>query len=111
MCLSIFGVIPCRSSEYYGDEDLRNAQDGILFHRTGAISGNYESPSESQPDSLKVEHSEVAQGNQYSFPSSAPGYTYENAQQLNVAFSQSQTSSQTQNLAPFSNVVVSIINV
>nr|GMD09197.1 uncharacterized protein LOC109165618 isoform X2 [Ipomoea batatas] len=93
------------SSEYYGDEDLRNEQDGILFHRTGAISGNYESPSDTQPDSLKVEHAEVAHGNQYSFPSSAPGYTYENAQQLNVVFSQSQTSSQTQNLAPFSNVM------
>lgn len=108
MFLLIFGVVTCRSSEYYGDEDLRNEQDGILFHRTGAISGNYESPSDTQPDTLKVEHSEVAHGNQYSFPSSAPGYTYENAQQLNVVFSQSQTSSQTQNLAPFSNVMVSI---
>ncbi|CAH9113545.1 unnamed protein product [Cuscuta europaea] len=93
------------SSEYYGDEDLRNAPDDILFPRTEAVSGNYESPSDSQPDTLKVEHSEVAaHDSQYSFQSNTPaGYTYENSQPSNVAFSQSQTSSHIQNLDTYTN--------
>ncbi|XP_019190184.1 PREDICTED: uncharacterized protein LOC109184614 isoform X4 [Ipomoea nil] len=92
------GHLTTRSSEYYGGET--NPPDGNLFHRTG-VSGTYESPAAPQPDSLKVEHSEVGRANQYSFPSSEPSYNYENAQQLNVEFSQPQTSSPVQNLAPF----------
>lgn len=97
---------PGRSSEYYGGET--NPPDGNLFHRTG-VSGTYESPAAPQPDPLKVEHSEVGRANQYSFPSSEPGYNYENAQPLNVEFSQPQTSSPVQNLAPF-NAMVSMID-
>ncbi|VFQ81579.1 unnamed protein product [Cuscuta campestris] len=96
------------SSEYYGDEDLRNATGDILFHRTEAVSENYEQPTDSQPDSLKVEYPEAAaaQSNQYSFPSSKPAdYTYENSQSPNVAFSQSQPSSHTKNNASFTNAM------
>lgn len=49
---------------------------------------------------------ERAQGNQYSFPSSSDGFTYDNSQQLDVTYPHSQTSSQMQNLASFSNVMV-----
>lgn len=94
-----------RNPEYYGDEHLRTASDGNLAHRTGANAGSYESPSASQPEVLKQETSEVGQGNHYNFPSSAPGYTFENSQQLNAAFTHSQTNSQMQNLTPFSNVM------
>lgn len=55
---------------------------------------------------LKQETAEAMQENQYSFPSSASGYSYESAQQLNTAFAHPQASSQMQNLAPFSNVMV-----
>lgn len=104
----IFPIFFSRTSEYYVDESLRNASEGNLFHRTGTNSGNYDSSSASQPESLKVENPEMEHANQYSFPSSAPGYAYENAQQLNIGFSQSQPSSQMQNLAPFSNVMVKV---
>lgn len=97
----------CRASEYYGDESLRHASESNLYHRTNASSGNYDSPSASQPEPLKAETNE--QGNQYSYATSAAGYTYESAQQLTAAFSQPQTSSQMQNLTPFSNVMVSFI--
>lgn len=99
-----------RNSEYYVDESLRNASDGHLFHRTGTNSGNYDPASPSQPESLKVENPEMEQGNQYPFPSAAPGYAYENPQQLNIGFSQSQTSSQMQNLAAFPSVMPSYTN-
>ncbi|XP_049371186.1 uncharacterized protein LOC125836143 isoform X1 [Solanum verrucosum] len=92
-----------RASEYYGDESLRHASESNLYHRTNASSVNYDSPSASQPEPLTSETNE--QGNQYSYPSSAAGYTYESAQQLTAAFSQPQTSSQMQNLTPFSNVM------
>ncbi|PHU25922.1 hypothetical protein BC332_04254 [Capsicum chinense] len=92
-----------RASEYYADESLSHASESNLYHRTNASSGNYDSPSASQPEPLKAEINE--QGNQYSYPSSAAGYAYESAQQLTAAFSQPQTSSQMQNLAPFSNVM------
>lgn len=59
-------------------------------------------PSAAQPESLKAETSE--HGHQYSYPSSAASYSYESAQKLNAAFSQPQTSSHMQSLAPFSNV-------
>lgn len=68
--------------------------------------GTYEQASVSQQEALKPEPSEAAQENQYSFPSSSHGFPYENAQQPEVTFPQSQTSSQMQNLAPFSNVMV-----
>ncbi|KAK6797271.1 hypothetical protein RDI58_004973 [Solanum bulbocastanum] len=100
---SSVGHLGSRASEYYGDESLRHASESNLYHRTNASSVNYDSPSASQPEPLKSETNE--QGNQYSYPSSAAGYTYESAQQLTAAFSQPQTSSQMQNLTPFSNVM------
>ncbi|KAK6124111.1 hypothetical protein DH2020_042137 [Rehmannia glutinosa] len=105
--ISSVGHLDNRSSEYYVDDSLRNASDGGLFHRTSASAGSYDPSSASQPEELKPENAEVAHGNQYSFPSN-PGYTFDDAQHLNAAFS--QTSSQMQNLAPFSNVMQSYTN-
>lgn len=98
-----------RNPEYYGDEHLRNTADESLIHRAGVSPGNYESPSVPQPEVLKEETPE-AQANQYTFPSSAPGYTYENSQQLNAAFNNPQTSSQMQNITPFSSVMQAYTN-
>lgn len=80
-----------------------------MIHRTGASAGEYESSSVPQVDALKQETSEVDQGNQYTFPPSAPGFNYESSQQLNAAYSHPQTSAQMQNLAPFSSVMVLIL--
>lgn len=107
---SSVGHTETRNSEYYGDESLRNASDGNLFHRTGASTGSYDSSSASQPEPLKVESLEVERGNQYAFPSSTPGYSFENPPQLNIGFSESQTSSQMQNLSPFASVMPSYTN-
>ncbi|KAJ4703786.1 GBF-interacting protein 1-like [Melia azedarach] len=95
-----------RNPEFYGDEHLRSASDANIAHRPNVTSGDYDSPSVSQPSEvLKQETAEAMQENQYSFPSSASGYSYESAQQLNTAFAHPQASSQMQNLAPFSNVM------
>lgn len=68
---------------------------------------DYDSPPVSQPSEvLKQESPDAVHENQYSFPSSAPGYSYENAQQLNAAFAHQQASSQMQNLASFSSMMV-----
>lgn len=60
----------------------------------GANVGTYDASSASQPEELKPESAEVAHGNQYPFPSANPSYTLD------------ETSSQMQNLAQFSNVMV-----
>ncbi|KAK4361290.1 hypothetical protein RND71_020242 [Anisodus tanguticus] len=99
---SSVGHLGSRASEYYADESLRHASESNLYHRN-ASSGNYDLPSASQPEPLKAEINE--HGNQYSYPSSAAGYTYESAQQMTAAFSQQQTSSHMQNLSAFSNVM------
>lgn len=101
-------VFSCRNPEYYGDEHLRNTADEDLVHRTGVSAANYDSHSvPQQPEVLKEETPDTTQGNQYSFPSSTPGYPYDNSQQLNAAFNnQQQTTSQVQNIAPFSSVMV-----
>ncbi|KAK3024023.1 hypothetical protein RJ639_044125 [Escallonia herrerae] len=99
-----------RDVEYYGDDSLRTTSEGNLVHRTVVSAGGYDSPSASQPDVLKLENHEVAHESQYNFPSTAPGYTFENAQQLNSAFAHSQTSSQMQNLTPFSSVMPAYTN-
>ncbi|KAK4361636.1 hypothetical protein RND71_020588 [Anisodus tanguticus] len=96
---SSVGHLGTRAAEYYGDETLRNESDSNLFHRNNASLGNYELPAASEPEFLKAETSD----GHYSYPSSAAGYSYESAQQLNAAFSQPQTSSHMQNLAPYSN--------
>ncbi|KAL3341031.1 hypothetical protein AABB24_025543 [Solanum stoloniferum] len=96
---SSVGHLGTRAAEYYGDDTLRNEADSNLFLRNNANPGNYELPAASQPESLKAETSD----GHYSYPSSAAGYSYESAQQLNAAFSQPQTSSHMQNLASFSN--------
>ncbi|KAK1556480.1 hypothetical protein Q3G72_005643 [Acer saccharum] len=102
---SSIGHSETRNPDYYGDEHLRSTSDANIVHRPTASAGDYDSPSVSQPEVLKQETPEASQENQYQFPSSAPGYTYENAQQLNAAFTHPQASSQMQNLAAFSNVM------
>ncbi|PIN23607.1 hypothetical protein CDL12_03679 [Handroanthus impetiginosus] len=101
--ISSAGHLDSRQSEYYVDDSLRNAPEGNLFHGTSASVESHDAPSASQPEELKPEASEVAHGNKYPFPSSNPGYTFDDTHHLNAAFN--QTSLQMQNLAPFSNVM------
>lgn len=58
---------------------------------------------------LKQEVPEVAHANQYSFPSSTSNYAFENSQQLNQSFANSQSNSQMQGLPSFSGVMVRIL--
>lgn len=105
---SSVGNTETRNPEYYGDEHLRIASDGNLTHRSGASVVNFEPPSASQPEVSKQEAPESAQ---YTFASTAPDYnSYEDNQQLNASFSNTQTSSQMQNLAPFSSVMQAYTN-
>ncbi|KAK6932256.1 GBF-interacting protein 1, N-terminal [Dillenia turbinata] len=104
------GQSESRNSEYYGDGHLRTTSDGNSTQRTSVSAGNYDSPSVSQTEVLKPDILEAAQGNQYNFPSSMPGYSLENSQQLNAALAHSQMCSQMQNLAPFSSVMQSYTN-
>lgn len=95
----------CRNSEYYGDESIRAAADADLVHRTSGDAAGFDSPSVPQEELLKQEHPE----NQYAFPSTSTGYSFENAQQLNgmnASYNYSQTSAQMQNLTPFSSSMV-----
>ncbi|XAR66665.1 hypothetical protein NMG60_11012969 [Bertholletia excelsa] len=97
------GHLEARNPEYYSDEPLRAPSDGNLNHVSGATAGSYGSPSASQPEVSKQEHAEAQHDSQYVFPSSSANYNFENGQQLNAVFPHSQTNSQMQNLAPFSN--------
>ncbi|KAE8671815.1 kinase-related family protein [Hibiscus syriacus] len=94
-----------RDTEYYGDDHLRSNSEGNIINRSNTSTGNYEVPEDSRPEILKQDASEAAQGSQYAFPPSAPGYNYENPEQLNPAFTHMQTSAQMQNLNPFSSVM------
>lgn len=96
----------CRNPDYYGDEHLTTTSDGNLAHIAGVDAGTYEHSSISQSEALKSEPTETAQENQYSFPSSSHEFTYENVQQPDATYPHSQTSSQIQNLSPFSSVMV-----
>lgn len=98
-------IVSCRQPEYFGDEHIGTMSEGNLV-RNGGSTSNYDSPPVSQPEVLKQQTPEVAQGNQYAFASSAPDFTYESPQQFNAAFTHPQTSSQMQNLASFSSVMV-----
>ncbi|KAL1555894.1 hypothetical protein AAHA92_11579 [Salvia divinorum] len=102
------GHMDSRSTDYYVDDSLRNASDGGLFHRSGAGSRDYDPSSASQQDELKPENAEGPHESQYTFPPSNSGYTYDDEHQLNAAFN--QTSSHTQNLASFSDVMQSYTN-
>ncbi|XP_061354215.1 uncharacterized protein LOC133298854 [Gastrolobium bilobum] len=115
MDVSTIGSLDARSSDarnpdYYGEEHITTTQDGNLVRGTSASAVTYEHSSISQQEVLKPEPPETAQENQYSFPSSSHGFTYENAQQSEVTFPHSQTSSQMQNLAPFSGVMQAYSN-
>ncbi|KAJ1426201.1 UBA-like superfamily [Sesbania bispinosa] len=103
--VSTMGSSDARNPDYYGDEHLTTTSDGNIAHITGVDADTYEHSSISQPEALKSEPPETAQENQYSFPSSSHEFTYENAQQSDVTYPHSQTSSQIQNLSPFSSVM------
>ncbi|KAK4259431.1 hypothetical protein QN277_005762 [Acacia crassicarpa] len=104
--VATIGPSNSRNSDYYEDEHLTSTSDGNLVQRTDVNAGSYGSPSISQPEVLKPESPpEAVQGNQYSFPSSSHGFTYDNSQQPDISHSHSQTNSQMQNLAPFSSVM------
>ncbi|XP_042494392.1 GBF-interacting protein 1-like isoform X2 [Macadamia integrifolia] len=99
-----------RNPEYYGDEhQIRTTSDGNVDPRAGANTG-FESPSSPQPEVMKQDTAEATHGHQYPFPSSVPGYTFENTTQSNTAFSYAQTNSQMQNLTPYSNVMQTYTN-
>ncbi|KAH1250900.1 GBF-interacting protein 1 [Glycine max] len=102
-------VLRHQNPDYYGDEHLTTTSDGNVAHITGVDAGTYEHSSISQSEALKSEPPETAQENQYSFPSSHE-FTYENAQQPDVTYPHSQTSSQIQNLSPFSSVMQAYTN-
>ncbi|KAL8460823.1 hypothetical protein ACS0TY_032359 [Phlomoides rotata] len=106
--ISSVGHLETRTSEYYVEDSLRNASDGGLYHRSSASAVNYDPSPAPQEEELKPENAEVAHANQYSFPSSNPGYTFDDAQRLNAGFN--QTIPQMQNLAPFSDVMQSYTN-
>lgn len=108
MLSPLLNFLLCRNPEYYGDESIRTATDENLVHRTSAGAGSFDSPSASHSEALKQENPEVTHGNQYAFPSSSSGFTFESSQQLNAAFNYSQTSSQMQNLTPFSSAMVKV---
>ncbi|CAO2823434.1 unnamed protein product [Amaranthus hypochondriacus] len=107
---SVFSEAPlvahseARNPEYYEEEHLRTTPDVNTAHRMGDSSGNFDTPSVSQADMLKQEAPDVPQANQYSFPSSTANYAFENTQQLNASFANSQASSQMQGL-PLSGVM------
>ncbi|CAN0853856.1 GBF-interacting protein 1 [Linum grandiflorum] len=103
------GHSDARDADYYVDEHLRNAAEDNLVHRTSVNAGNYESPSVPQPQVMKEETEEAAQGNQYAY-ASTPGYNYENTQHLDAAFNSQQQSSQMQNMAAFSSVMQAYSN-
>ncbi|KAG4999997.1 hypothetical protein GLYMA_08G122700v4 [Glycine max] len=108
--VSTIGSSDVRNPDYYADEHLTTTSDGNLAHITGVDAGTYEHSSISQSEALKSEPPETAQENQYSFPSSSHEFTYENAQQPDVTYPHSQTSSQIQNLSPFSSVMQAYTN-
>lgn len=97
-----------RNPEYYREESVRTVTDGNLVHSTTAGDGSFESPSASRPETLKQENADPAHVNHYTFPSSSTGYAFDSSQQLNTAFSYSQTSSEMQNLTPFSTAMVKV---
>ncbi|KAK4386502.1 hypothetical protein Sango_2520800 [Sesamum angolense] len=84
-------------------EDSHSNADISSVGHPDTSAGNYDASSATQPEELKPESAEMAHENQYPFPSSNPGYSFDDAQHLNAAFN--QTSSQMQNLAPFSNAM------
>ncbi|KAL9266279.1 hypothetical protein AKJ16_DCAP26813, partial [Drosera capensis] len=97
------GNLDIRNPEYYGDEHLLSTADGNISRLTVSAE-NYDSSSTSQPDVLKQESPEVVQ-DQYTFPSSAPNYAYEDDQQLNPSHAHSQTSPQMQNISQLPSVM------
>ncbi|CAN1230543.1 GBF-interacting protein 1 [Linum grandiflorum] len=104
------GHSDARDPEYYADEHLRNAAEDDLVHRTNMNASNYDSPSVPQPQVLKEESQEVAQGDKYPFLSSGPGYNFDNSQHLEAALRSQQSSSQLQNIADFSSVMQAYSN-
>ncbi|KAE8700569.1 hypothetical protein F3Y22_tig00110556pilonHSYRG00322 [Hibiscus syriacus] len=108
--ISSIGHTENRNPVYYGDEQIASNTDGNIMIRSNVSTGNYEANEDSEPAVLKQDASEAAQGSQYTFPSSASGYNYENSFQLNHAFTHPETNTQIQNLTPFSSVMQAYTN-
>uniref|UniRef100_A0A7N0ZRY8 GBF-interacting protein 1 N-terminal domain-containing protein n=1 Tax=Kalanchoe fedtschenkoi TaxID=63787 RepID=A0A7N0ZRY8_KALFE len=96
-----------RNTEYYGEEQVRSASPEELLNRSGVTAETHTSISPSHPEVLKQDIPSGTEEAQYTFHHSLPGYNLDGShqQQLNAAYAQSQASSQTQNPAPFSNVM------
>ncbi|XP_073300604.1 uncharacterized protein [Primulina huaijiensis] len=92
-----------RNSEYFADDSLRNASDGSFSIRSDLHGQSYDASPASQPEDQKPENAEVAHGLQYSFPASKPSHAFADVQHLNASYN--QTSSQMENLTPFSDVM------
>ncbi|XP_010243690.1 PREDICTED: uncharacterized protein LOC104587685 isoform X2 [Nelumbo nucifera] len=101
---SSVGHSDARNSEYYGDEDIRSSNENIV-PRASTGTEVFDPESSSQPEVMKQDTSESTHRHHYDFPSSVPGYTFENTTQPNAGFAYAQTNSQMQNLAPFSSVL------
>ncbi|XP_073149851.1 uncharacterized protein [Henckelia pumila] len=96
------------NSEYFVDDSLRNPSDGSFSIRSDLHGQSFDASAASQPEELKPENAEVAHGLQYSFPASKPSHTYADVQHLNAAYN--LTSSQMENIPPFSNTMHSYTN-
>ncbi|CAM8879392.1 unnamed protein product [Rhodiola kirilowii] len=101
-------VVPSdfRNPEYYVEEG-RSATPEDLNNRSNVTVDVHTSTSPSQPEVLKQDAPSEADGTQYAFHNSLPGYNFDSShqQQLNAAYAQSLASSQAQNPVPFSNMM------
>ncbi|KAK4787338.1 hypothetical protein SAY86_011171 [Trapa natans] len=100
-----FSQADARQPEHYADDDLGPSPSDMGNVNVPAGDVNFDTIPASRSELLQPETTEDVPGSQYTFTSSAPGYSYENSQNLNAAFGHTQTSSQVQNLAPFSDVL------
>ncbi|CAM8903343.1 unnamed protein product [Rhodiola kirilowii] len=96
-----------RNPEYQGDGQSRSISPENLINRGGDTAETHESISPSQPELLKQDIPSGAEGAHYTYHNLLPGYSLNDShrQQLNPAFAQSQTNSQTQNPTPFLNAM------
>ncbi|CAM8954193.1 unnamed protein product [Rhodiola kirilowii] len=96
-----------RNPKYQGDGQYRLISPENLINRGGVTAETHESISPSQPELLKQDIPSAAEGAHYTYHNPLPGYNLNDShrQQLNPAFAQSQTNSQTQNPTLFLNAM------
>ncbi|MQM10791.1 hypothetical protein Taro_043689 [Colocasia esculenta] len=96
-----------RNAEYYNNEQLRPATNENADCMPSTNVESYEAPSSSQPDVIRSDAADPADGPQYQFQPSVPDYSFSNAVQPDAAsYASVQGNSQIQNLASFSSVMV-----